>query len=539
MSLIWRNSPWLRILIPFLSGMLFFNDHPYWFAIAIVWLACGWLWYWQKQILYSSFFYFCTWIVLGSSVSVSRTYHLPNGTYTGTLRPIQPIGKNHQWMVEFSTRHHHRLITFPGITTIAGDTLYNGYDCFANIQWLPPPSTPQDAYHQYLHQKGIDYAITNLQIQPNTHEKFQTVTDPQWMLAARPYLDSAQYALVIALLIGKTNEIDKAIKAEYRTLGISHLLAVSGMHVGLIYLLLQPIVALLFLKKWPHFQAIFIIILLWCYCTICQFSPSIVRACYMFSILQLGKITRKKTSPYNLLSFSAFSIILCSPNALQDWGFILSHLAVLGLTIFQKTTHQAVVHLRRWQKQSIQMVANSLQPQWITSPFTLLFNPVFPTYFLIANIVLIPYSTLLLYVSIFGMVVIHCYPWMPFISIWKMMINGMNYIVHWLYSLPFPQIHFRHFCWMESAFLLGLGGLIFLILQKRWWSFYITFLLMINGLLLHQNFHFFQHPLELHCFMYRSQKTVVVTNGYFQRHFPTPLPTNIVPKDSGELLLTE
>jgi hypothetical protein len=136
MSLIWRNSPWLRILIPFLSGMLFFNDHPYWFAIAIVWLACGWLWYWQKQILYSSFFYFCTWIVLGSSVSVSRTYHLPNGTYTGTLRPIQRIGKNHQWMVEFSTRHHHRLITFPGITTIAGDTLYNGYDCFANILLL-------------------------------------------------------------------------------------------------------------------------------------------------------------------------------------------------------------------------------------------------------------------------------------------------------------------------------------------------------------------------------------------------------------------
>ncbi len=259
----------------------------------------------------------------------------------------------------------------------------------------------------------------------------------------------------------------------------------------------------------------------------------------MFSILQLGKITKKKTSPYNLLSFSAFSIVLFSPNALQDWGFILSHLAVLGLSIFQKAMHTAFVHLSQWKRQSLQIMASSLQAQWITSPFTLLFNPAFPTYFLIANIVLIPYSTLLLYISILGMILIHCCPWMPFISLWKMIIDGMNQIVHWLHLLPYPQISIRHFCWVESLFILGLGALFFMALRKKWWTFYMSAFMLINAVLLHQHFHFFQHPLEIHCFSYHGQKSIILTNGYFQQHYPTPLPENIAPKDSGELVQLE
>lgn len=536
MTLIWRNSPWLRILIPFFCGILCFENGSLWLSIFTTCCLCGAFWIKKKQILYSSFFFFSAWILLGSSLTLLQDRSVDNGQYNGVIKPIKHFGKGNQWIMEFSTRRKNEVISIPCICTLKQDTIYQSYLCSAKIQTLKSAAIPKDPIYHFLHQKRILHHAELIQFQPISQLPFNEEQDPQWIRKSREYLDSTEYALVLALLIGKTNEIDKAVKQEYKTLGISHLLAVSGMHVGLIYLLLQPLVALIFLKRLPNIQAVTIIATLWFYCSICQFSPSIVRACYMFSILQIGKISKRKTSPYNLLAFSALSIVLFSPDDIYDWGFVLSHLAVLGLVIFQKVSHSFMHDFKKWKQFLMQMTLTSIQAQWITSPFTMLFNPIFSTYFLIANILLIPYSTLLLYVSILGMVLIHILPWPAFFDCWKMLINGMNGLVHVLNELPFPNISLQHFCWIESIVIYGMGWVIYRLILKSWWLFYIGLLVILNCLLIHQNFHYWRHPTELHIFQYRGQKSIILSNGYFQKHYPTTLPSNIVPADCGKLL---
>ena len=277
----------------------------------------------------------------------------------------------------------------------------------SNPERLAPPSFPNEFnYKRFLAAKGIHFRQflgKKLALLPlkqsndlnftleHLRHYFAGVID-QYVL--RP--ESKQIAL--ALLLGQKESLSKEVKQAYSATGTQHILAVSGLHVGIIYsILLLP---LTFFKQEGHALRktyLFLVLgLIWIYALMTGFSPSVVRAVVMFSLVTLGQMRKRKPSIWNILAFSALLLLVLDPDIQADLGFQLSYLAVAGIVGLQP------ILLRMWAPSNRvldyfwQMATVTLAAQLITSPLTLHYFHTFPTYFLVANLLIVPLSYIIL-----------------------------------------------------------------------------------------------------------------------------------------------
>src|SRR5690606_30371161 len=138
-----------------------------------------------------------------------------------------------------------------------------------------------------------------------------------------------------ALVLGVTDGLDNELREAYAGVGVMHILAVSGLHVGVIYFVLASLLRPLNrLPKGNWAVAVISIFVLWLYAFITGLSPSVLRAVTMFSFLTLAKPWRRGTNVYNTLAVSAFVMLLADPWLVCSVGFQLSYLAVLGIVYF-------------------------------------------------------------------------------------------------------------------------------------------------------------------------------------------------------------
>ncbi|MGY8927758.1 MAG: ComEC/Rec2 family competence protein, partial [Flavobacteriales bacterium] len=147
-------------------------------------------------------------------------------------------------------------------------------------------------------------------------------------------LDLDQLGVGQALILGNKELLSTEIKTSFSRAGAMHVLAVSGLHVGIILAFL-----IFVLERFPRIfsrrAAILISILfIWIYAGITGFSPSVLRATIMFSIIVFGDVFGKQSSRFNSLGFSAFLMIVWNPLIIYDIGFQLSYLAMLGIFLF-------------------------------------------------------------------------------------------------------------------------------------------------------------------------------------------------------------
>lgn len=141
-----------------------------------------------------------------------------------------------------------------------------------------------------------------------------------------------------AMLLGVKTKIDFETLSAYSALGAIHILSVSGLHVGLLYMGLSLILGFL-LKRRPAGPYVFFILmmaLLWCYAGISGFSLPVLRSAWMFSVILYAKTFLRRQESLNTLAFSAFVLLFLHPASLFDPGFQLSYLAVWGLIAFQQ-----------------------------------------------------------------------------------------------------------------------------------------------------------------------------------------------------------
>ena len=141
-----------------------------------------------------------------------------------------------------------------------------------------------------------------------------------------------------AMLLGVKTKIDFETLSAYSALGAIHILSVSGLHVGLLYMGLSLLLGFL-LKRRPVGPYVFfglMMALLWCYAGISGFSLPVLRSAWMFSVLLFAKTFLRRQESLNTLAFSAFVLLFLHPASLFDAGFQLSYLAVWGLITFQK-----------------------------------------------------------------------------------------------------------------------------------------------------------------------------------------------------------
>ena len=235
------------------------------------------------------------------------------------------------------------------------------------------------------------------------------------------------YAVVSALLLGDTDEIDQEIMNAYAASGALHVLSVSGLHVGIIYIALNAV--LFFLnrnKKTRIIKAGILILFLWYYALLTGLSPAVLRSAAMLSYIVIGKALDRYTNMYNTLAASAITLFCFQPHLLMQVGFQLSYLAVLGIVFLYKKIH-LWLNPKNWLlKQIWGLTAVSLAAQLATFPLGLLYFNQFPNYFLLSNLLVIPVSTIILYGGIILFVI------SPLTAIAKWVGLFLGKIVHFL-----------------------------------------------------------------------------------------------------------
>lgn len=245
-------------------------------------------------------------------------------------------------------------------------------------------------------------------------------------------------AVLSALTLGYKNEMESQVRNAYAGAGASHILAVSGMHVGILYLVFMFLFGWMkILGKWSRLKYLFIMLLLWAYAFLTGLSPSVCRASTMFSFLLFGYFMHKRVNIYNSLAASAFLLFVANPFLLFDIGFQLSYTAVAGIVFFQPRIYKLFYIKNKALDWLWQITAVSIAAQLVTSPITLYYFHQFPLYFWLSNFVVILGATALLY----GALLILVLSKIPMVVsalgfVLKNIVVSMNTFVQWVNTLP-------------------------------------------------------------------------------------------------------
>lgn len=214
-------------------------------------------------------------------------------------------------------------------------------------------------------------------------------------------LNEVQTAVTKALLLGYRYDIDDNTLKAYASAGAMHVLAVSGLHVGIVYIMAGYL--LFFLMKVKHgaaVKSVILILLLWGFALLTGMSASVVRAATMFTFVAIGSGFQRNTSIYNTILGSAMLLMVIRPTYLFEVGFQLSYAAVFGIVWMQPYLSKLWRPPNKVFKMVWDITTVSLAAQLATFPLGLYYFHQFPTLFLISNLVVIPVVTGLMYLGV-------------------------------------------------------------------------------------------------------------------------------------------
>ena len=225
-------------------------------------------------------------------------------------------------------------------------------------------------------------------------------------------LNGSNLAIAQALILGDKSLLDQETRNSFGATGAMHVLAVSGLHIGIITQLLLYLFQFSSKLITRRNAVLITVLLLWIYALLTGFSPSVVRAVFMFSVLILSQETGGNYAPINVLFFTAFILILFNPYVIYDIGFQLSYLAMLGIYTLYKpiaawyiTKNKILNYL--WQGSAIGFAAQAM-----TVPLTLYYFHQFPNYFALTNLGIMGISTVAMGFGM-GIFILH---YIPFIG---------------------------------------------------------------------------------------------------------------------------
>jgi competence protein ComEC len=229
-----------------------------------------------------------------------------------------------------------------------------------------------------------------------------------------------------ALLLGQKQNLDPILQEAYVQAGIIHILAVSGLHVGIIYAIFLFLIKPLNLsKKQKNIYLLGVVGIIWLYAFLTGLSPSVVRSATMFSLVAMGQMRDRKPSIYNVLAFSAMLMITYNPDVIFEVGFLLSYIAVLGIVMIQPLIVRWWIPSNRVLEYFWQLTAVSLAAQLATFPLSVYYFHVFPTYFLLANLLVLPLAFLIMQVGVPLMML----GWIPYLG------EGLGWVLSWLIQI--------------------------------------------------------------------------------------------------------
>lgn len=274
---------------------------------------------------------------------------------------------------------------------------------------------------------------------------FQKAQDQQETLTRRLHdagLSEESLPTSSALLLGNKTGLSKETRRKYAQVGASHLLALSGMHLGIIY----GIMYLLFVRRiryseWKWFWLPPILLVIWGYAFVAGMPISLVRACIMFSLATLATLAQDDTPPLHILAVSALTILLFKPDALFEIGFQLSFVAVF----FILTLYQPIKEKLGIRNKVAKLLLLSIVAQLGTAPLSIYYFHTLPLTGAIVSVVLIPLTTIIIYLGLLVLVIpAGCLAWLLTIAI-----KVQNRIVDSVADIPYTTISNLHPAWWQ------------------------------------------------------------------------------------------
>ncbi|WP_205509523.1 ComEC/Rec2 family competence protein [Longitalea arenae] len=524
---IWKGAPFIRLVIPLIVGITYQWYLP--FSALFLWLfftasaAAGWLfsflplfrqyraqWYngaWLHALLFATgglVLYYND--IRLQETSISRRYSLGKAVLVTIEEPLAEKKQSYKTIASvqavlfdhsISKASGRILLYFQKDSAVQHLQYGNQLLLFKALQPVKNTGNPGCFdYQQYCTFQGISYQVylkkdefVALKIEnENLFRKFLLSTRAKIIALLQKYIPGQRESgLAEAMLIGYKEDLDKSLVQSYSNTGVVHIIAISGLHLGLIYWLLmlfcRPLVKH---ASGRILRPIIIIAGLWIFSCIAGGSPSVLRSAVMFTCLVIGEHMNRKTSVYNSLAASAFLLLCYNPFWLWDAGFQLSYAAVLSLAIFYKPIYHCLFVRNKLFDLLWKSTAVTLAAQILTVPVSVFHFHQFPNLFLLANLLAVPLSSLI----IIGEILLCAAYLVPYMAAaigycLHYAIYGLNTFIETVSSLPFATMNNLLISWPQ------LGCLYLFISAMAWWLFYCNrkaFIISLTALFLFVTF---------------------------------------------------
>lgn len=385
-----------------------------------------------------------------------------------------------------------------------------------------PTNPDQFNYRKYLARKNVfaQAFVTSADVQPIGHHPPNLILNHALRVrksSSEMITDfipgSHESAVLNALLLGVKDFLDNDIKKAYSAAGAMHVLAVSGLHVGIVYLLITLVFGQMRKSNWG--RVAFLVVCLttiWSFALITGFSASVMRAATMFSVIAVGEGLKRKGNIYNSLGIAAFILLIYNPFFVFDVGFQLSFIAVFGIVTFQppiyalwQPTNQLLDYL--WA-----IISVSIAAQLVTFPLSVYYFNQLPTYFLISNLIVIPAAMVMLTTGLF-MLVIGSISALGGKTV-GFLLGGFVELVNWLImqiqSLPASTVDWIYLSALSVLLIYVL--MIYSFFGLRYQRFDLFALSLACLMLLFVNFHYedYQHLNQKRIVVYYDKEQLVI-----------------------------
>ena len=251
-------------------------------------------------------------------------------------------------------------------------------------------------------------------------------------------MDEDVQGVIAAMTLGDKSLLDKDVKNTYRKVGVAHVLALSGLHLMIIYAVITMAIGW---WRYMLLKQVITILSIWAFAFMVGLSPSVVRSAVMISIYALLSLGYREKMSVNTLAFTAIVMLVVNPHSLYDVGFQLSFAAVLSILVlnplFSKVIPLHVLQKHRWLRFWWGLTTVSISAQVGTAPLVAYYFGTFSTYFLLSNYIVVPMATVVLYLTL-ACLATGCWVGLQLwlVSILGWIVGTMNRILEIIGALP-------------------------------------------------------------------------------------------------------
>ncbi|MFZ4457311.1 MAG: ComEC/Rec2 family competence protein [Bacteroidales bacterium] len=251
-----------------------------------------------------------------------------------------------------------------------------------------------------------------------------------------------EFALLSGITIGYQDALTTEQKSNFSAVGLSHLMAVSGMQTAMIYAMLWFLLG--FIPKNSRYYRVkyaTVILILWIFTFVTGLSASVVRASIMLSVMMVGGLFKRQAITLNSMMFAALCILFYNPFALYDIGFQLSFMAVIAIMFSQDLLRDRLDRMKTIPRYFAELISMTLAAQLGTSPLSIYYFHQFPLLFLFANLIILPFNGILVYLAClctFLAAINLPHAW--FDVVLQTMLSALDKTTDWLSAIPYAQI---------------------------------------------------------------------------------------------------